>query len=369
VIAAPLLVVGLLLTLSALNGARVASGGRGAALSFLLSPLHPATWAATAAVLVGFWVGLFAFMTVIGLFSAGASLLVVGVGVVLAGLAVEAARIFARIERRRASWADPRPLIPHPYRPYGSGLRDVLYALFLDLSRWRDVVYVLVGFPLAVLEFAAVLALWIPAIGFLSMPVWFLTGEIPFDVSGVPAPEGAVAALGGIVGLALLPVASTVTRGLMTLHRAVVSGLLCASERQVLQRRVETLETSRRAVLDVEATELRRIERDLHDGAQQRLVMLAINLGLAEDRIDTDPAGAKVLVSDARDQARQALAELRDLVRGIAPSILLDRAQGSRAIAGVLRAPGWRPVYADRLAVVLVREEFAAAHGLPRVEP
>lgn len=354
-IAAPLLVVGLLVTLSALVGARVASAGRGAAASFVLSPLHPATWAATAAVLVGFWVGLFAFMVVVGLFSTGASLLVVGVGVVLAALAVEAARIAARIERRRATWADPRPLVPHPYRPYGSGLRDLLYALFLDLSRWRDVVYVLVAFPLAALEFAAVLALWLPTIGLLAMPVWFLTGEIPFDVSGVPASTATVAALGGLVGLALLPVASTVTRGLMTLHRAVVSGLLCASERQLLERRVETLETSRRAVLDVEATELRRIERDLHDGAQQRLVMLAINLGLAEDRIDTDPAGAKALVADARDQARQALAELRDLVRGIAPSILLDRG----LVAALAALAGRSPV------PTIVASELADGERLP----
>jgi signal transduction histidine kinase len=88
---------------------------------------------------------------------------------------------------------------------------------------------------------------------------------------------------------------------------------------------VETLEVSRKAVLDVEASELRRIERDLHDGAQQRLVMLTINLGLAADKIDTDPVAAKGLVMDASDQARLALAEIRSLVRGIAPSILMDR--------------------------------------------
>jgi signal transduction histidine kinase len=79
------------------------------------------------------------------------------------------------------------------------------------------------------------------------------------------------------------------------------------------------------AILGSEVSELRRIERDLHDGAQQRLVLLALNLSLAGDRIDTDPMGAKALVHDAREQARQALAELRDLVRGSAPAILLDR--------------------------------------------
>jgi signal transduction histidine kinase len=111
----------------------------------------------------------------------------------------------------------------------------------------------------------------------------------------------------------------------MALHRAVIGGLLCDSEQRQLERRVETLEGSRRAVLDVEASELRRIERDLHDGAQQRLVMLTIDLSLAAEKIDADPAAARELVVGARDQARLALAELRDLVRGIAPAILLDR--------------------------------------------
>ncbi len=109
------------------------------------------------------------------------------------------------------------------------------------------------------------------------------------------------------------------------MHRAVVEGLLCVGEREELRQRVESLQGSRSAALEVEASELRRIERDLHDGAQQRLILLAIDLGLAADKIETDPAVAKALVSDAREQARQTLAELRDLVRGTAPAILLDR--------------------------------------------
>jgi signal transduction histidine kinase len=115
------------------------------------------------------------------------------------------------------------------------------------------------------------------------------------------------------------------SRGLIRLHRAVVEGLLCTNEQTELRKRVETLEGSRSAMLAVEASELSRIERDLHDGAQQRLVMLAIDLSLASDRVDTDPAGARSLLLDAREQAREALAELRDLVRGTAPAILVDR--------------------------------------------
>ena len=111
----------------------------------------------------------------------------------------------------------------------------------------------------------------------------------------------------------------------MRLHRAVVQGLLCVDPAEALRRDNERLRGSRAAALELEATELRRIERDLHDGAQQRLVSLAIDLGRAEERIDTDPAAAKAIVVDARAQARLALAELRDLVRGTMPAILVDR--------------------------------------------
>ena len=127
------------------------------------------------------------------------------------------------------------------------------------------------------------------------------------------------------VGLLLVPTAAVVSRGLMVLHRAVVQGLLCVDPTAALRQDVERLRGSRSAALELEASELRRIERDLHDGAQQRLVSLAIDLGRAEERIDTDPAAAKAIVADARAQARLALAELRDLVRGTMPAILVDR--------------------------------------------
>jgi len=341
VIGAPFLVLGLLLVLAALLGGWTRERERGLVGAFLLSPLHPATWRATGAILLGFGVGLGAFIAVTSLISAGASLLVIGVGVVVIGIAVEVARLVARIERRRATLADPRPLRPHAYRPYGSGFQDLLLAVFTDGSRWRDVVYVFVAFPLTILEFVVVVTLWSAAIAFLCVPAWYVMGVSLFETVGLPSAVSPTAVVGvaGVVGLALLPVAASVSRGLMALHRAVVAGLLCESEERALQSRVVTLEESRRAVLDVEATELRRIERDLHDGAQQRLVGLAIDLSLAAERIDDDPARARELVEGARDQARLALAEIRDLVRGIAPAILLDRGLVPAISALAARAP------------------------------
>ena len=131
--------------------------------------------------------------------------------------------------------------------------------------------------------------------------------------------------------------------------------LLCTSDSRELRRQVEVLRESRSAILESEATELHRIERDLHDGAQQRLVALTIDLGLASERLDTDPAEARRLVLEGQSQARQALAEIRDLVRGIAPSILLDRGlvPALESIAG----PGPIPTS--------IRSELAAGERLP----
>jgi signal transduction histidine kinase len=178
-------------------------------------------------------------------------------------------------------------------------------------------------------------------------------------------------AIAVLVGLALVPVAASVSRGLIILHRAVVEGLLCVDPTEALRQDVERLRGSRSAALELEATELRRIERDLHDGAQQRLVALAIDLGLAEDRIDSDPASAKTLVADAREQARLALTELRDLVRGTAPAILLDRGlvpalgavAGGCPVATVVDSglqPGERlPAAVERAAYFVVAESLA----------
>ncbi len=341
-IGVPLLLLGLLLVLGAF-GPQDSERERGIVTRFIRSPLHPATWLATVAIVVGFVVELFAFSAIIGILSAGVSTLFVGIGVVLVGVAIEASRIVARIERRRALRADPRPLVAHLYRPLGPGARELLMGLFLDPNRWRDLGYVFIAFPLAVVEFTAVAALWGAVLFLLSVPVWALITGDPLgglvtsgwmaDVPGLasasaripPMNTGVVSAASLVAGLVLLPVASFTAQGLMALHRQVIAVILCDSETRALEQRVETLEESRKAVLDVEASELRRIERDLHDGAQQRLVMLTINLGLAAERIDTDPEAAKGLVTDARDQARLALAEIRSLVRGIAPSILMDR--------------------------------------------
>jgi signal transduction histidine kinase len=111
------------------------------------------------------------------------------------------------------------------------------------------------------------------------------------------------------------------------IHAVVVFARRSGSDE--LTRRIQTLEQTRAGAVDVQDEELRRIERDLHDGAQARLVALGMSIGLAEQKLRTDPHGAQELLAEARKGAREALEELRDLARGIHPPVLTDRGLGA----------------------------------------
>jgi len=358
---------------------------RAAIRTFALAPFDGRSWRAVVAIGVGLLVAVVSFTVLTALLSTGGSLLIWLVGIPIIALGIEAARVVARVERWRMTLVDHRPLVAHSYRPlngmprapYGAWLRGWAEAEFLDVDRWRDVVYVLLLFPLGIMEFTLAFVLWFTAVALAIGGIAVVAIRLGAGgVVGEFGPEGAVVVAGAglaaaVVGLFLVPVAASTSRGLMALHRAVVQGLLCVDPTVALRRDVERLRGSRSAALELEASELRRFERDLHDGAQQRLVRLAIDLGLAEDRIDTDPAGAKALVAGAREQAQLALAEIRDLVRGAAPSILVDRGLVA-AVSGVAAgcpvpttvdsglAEGERPPSsAERAAYFVVAESLA----------
>ncbi len=294
----------------------------------LLSPIHPTTWHANWAILVGLLTGGVGAAMIFTLASVGFSTLLALIGVLVLVLAIEGSRLLARIERRRLFVGEPVRPVAHPYRPLRGGAIAVLRAEFADESRWRDVIYVAINLPLSVLELAVVGLAWTVALGLLTSPVWYdlapnvATVDLFGPLQGHDGPSILLRTLGGA---ALLGVAASLSQVVLALHRGLVTILLCTSAERALRQQVETLRESRAAVLDVEASELHRIERDLHDGAQQRLVALTIDLGRASERLETDPAAARALIRDGQAQAQMALAELRDLVRGIAPSILLDR--------------------------------------------
>jgi signal transduction histidine kinase len=351
--------------------------------AFVLSPIHPATWHANAAIALGLFIGVFAFAAIAAIVSVGLTTLVAGLGVVFIAVAIEGSRRVARVERWRAFVGEPARPIAHPYRPLQGGFLKILRAEFGDESRWRDVLYVAINLPLSIIEFSVAVVVWTLSLSLLTMPLWYDAadgGALPGLLEPLSSHDVPVILLRTLLGAALLPVAASLSQVLIALHRGVVAGLLCTTESRELRRQVETLRESRSAVLDVQASELNRIERDLHDGAQQRLVMLTIDLGLASERIDTDPAAAKQLILEGQEQAREALAEIRDLVRGIAPSILLDRglvaAVESISARGPVPtvlvsdlAPGERlPPATERAAYFVVTEALAnvAKHSRAR---
>jgi signal transduction histidine kinase len=342
--------------------------------AFALSPIHPATWYANAAIALGSVIGVGGFAIIASIASLGFTTLLAGIGLAFLALGIEGSRLIARMERRRAFVGESARPMAHPYRPLRGGVLAILRAEFADESRWRDVLYVAVNLPLSIMEILVVGTVWMATLSTLTTPIWYdatAGATLPWFLGPLSSHETPFVIARIVVGAALLPVAASLSQLVIALHRAVVAGLLCTSESRELRRRVESLTRSRSAVLDVEASELHRIERDLHDGAQQRLVMLTIDLGLASERIETDPVAAKELILEGQAEARRALAEIRQLVRGIAPSILLDRGliaalesiSGRGPVSTVLvsnLAPGERlPAATERTAYFIVSEALA----------
>ena len=134
--------------------------------------------------------------------------------------------------------------------------------------------------------------------------------------------------------------------------------LLRPPRSEELTERVDVLTSTRAGAVDAQAAELQRIERDLHDGAQARLVALAMSLGMAEEKLSSDPEQARALLEEARGEARTALTELRDLARGIHPPILSDRGLEAAITALAARSPLAATIDAD-----LPRRPPAAVEG------
>ncbi|MEW2497058.1 histidine kinase [Streptomyces nodosus] len=188
---------------------------------------------------------------------------------------------------------------------------------------WRQVGYhLLLGPILAVLELL-VLAAWAAGLAGTTVYVWswVLPAQVRLDMLGSATDEVYWTA-GGAVLLGSAPwLAGAAARAETRLTLA----LLGPSRAQRLQQRVDHLAESRTDLIDAVDAERRRIERDLHDGTQQRLVSLAVNLGLAKATLTDLPEGARTVIDAAHREAKEAIAELDDLVRGLHPAVLEDR--------------------------------------------
>ena len=262
----------------------------------------------------------------------GTALIVVWVGVPMLLAAMYAAQPIAQFHRRNLHRIDGKAPIPSPYLKSSSGnLLARTRALFVDPARRRDAAWLLVNGTLG-------LALTIIALveSILDLIFWFIPPGLAVRV-----------------------------------HAAISRALLSVSEKSRLAQRVEQLAVSRAETVDTQSAELRRIERDLHDGAQARLVSLGMSLAMAEQALARDPDAARALLSEARTASSDALAELRDLVRGIHPPVLADRGLVGAVQALALAAP--LPVEVDaqidgRLpAPVESAAYFAVAEALTNV--
>jgi signal transduction histidine kinase len=252
-----------------------------------------------------------------------------------------ASRGFARLERSRCAallglqLADPVP----PLRA-GSWWRRLLERVRTP-ARWKEIAYLLVLLPLGIFTFFTVFAVWCGALALVALPAYVSrlpeeTAKFGWFDAGAGGAAFAVAAVGVLV---LLVVAPWTTVALGRLDAATVRWFLGPDARAAQEARIRRAETGRVAAVDSAESERRRIERDLHDGAQARLVSLALDLGTARDQFDSDPDAARALVAHAHDEAKAALRELRDLVRGIHPVILEDRGLDAALSAVVARAP------------------------------
>ncbi len=212
--------------------------------------------------------------------------------------------------------------VPAPRRPeLKPGLWSWVKARVGDPAGWRAAGYLLLRFPLTVAGLVTVFFATVYSIAATTYSFfWFPLGERQLPAFGIRADSWAGALAWSASGLLVLVALPRVTHAFAALDRLLVVGLL--GERD-LSERVRDLEASRATAVEDAALRLRRIERDLHDGAQAQLVALAMKLGLAKDELaDVDLPQVKALVTAAHTNAKQALTELRNLARGIHPGAL-----------------------------------------------
>jgi signal transduction histidine kinase len=231
----------------------------------------------------------------------------------------------------------PLPAVEHRWTRAG------ILAYARSAATWRQLGYHLLAAPLLAIGAAAAIAMWLAGLvgTLLYAYAWTLPPHslLVQDQSSAPpgyllhrlaVPLDAWLTLGGIVLLAAAP---RLTAAVAALDAAAARALLGPSRTEELEHQVEHLTQTRTGAVDAADAERRRLERDLHDGTQQRLVALAMNLGLARVQAQT-PEQAHQALAEAHDDAKAALAELRDLIRGLHPAVLEDRGLDA-ALSGI----------------------------------
>jgi signal transduction histidine kinase len=299
----------------------------------LRAPFEGRTWREFGYVLLSLPISVLMFTYAITMISLGAGLLVTFLGIPVFAAGLAGCRGLGALERARA-----RGLLgleigdPEPLRMRKSGFMAWIGAVLKSGTSWRTLLYSVVHLPWALFSFVVAVNFWVYGWALLTYPLWFwifpaYVGQDGLQLYGDethhiyldnPFEIGVTA----LVGLLFTLATPWIVRALTTVDRVMVHGLLGPTR---LSARVVELESDRGVVVDTAAADLRRIERDLHDGAQARLVALAMDLGLAKEKLSEDPQAAARMVDEAHGEVKTALQELRDLARGIHPAVLTDR--------------------------------------------
>lgn len=291
--------------------------------------------------LTGLPVATFVFSVMVTLLALTVGLLITFVlALPFAWLTFVLSRGFARFERgRTAALAGVR--IGDPVPPLtATSVWGRLKERVRSAPRWREVAHHLASFPVHVFSYVLTVGAWCGSLAMLAMPT-YINGlpedEAKFYFFEITQGRGAAAAsLAGFLGCVF--VAPWVTIGTARLNVSLARALLGPTADAEHEAEVRRIDQQRGAAVDSAEAERRRIERDLHDGAQQRLVALAAGLGAAKEKLDFDPEEGRRMVAEAHDEAKAALKEIRDLVRGIHPVILEDRGLDAALSAVVARA-------------------------------
>ena len=279
-------------------------------------------------VLGGFPLAVIGFVSVVTGLSLALGLLITFVGVPILIATVFGARGLANIERSAARLALGREPVAVEYRrgdQSDSVVRRGLLPL-ADGQSWLDLVHALIVFPVAVLVFCVAVTWWTLALAGTTWALWgwsVPSGDDLPALIGLGSSYPARAAFYTVVGLAALVTLPWVMTTLAWVRAILAELLLIAPSK--LRSQVDHLEARGDAARAAEETALRRLERDIHDGPQQRLVRMSMDLGRARAKVgETDPELGEVL-GDVQRQTSETLEELRALSRGIAPPILADR--------------------------------------------
>jgi signal transduction histidine kinase len=322
---------------------------------------------------ISFWVTI--VMLAVGL-TISASVLGTVIGLLLLTLALRVVRRLGGLHRRLAWWLLRYGVEAPPKFEPGTGILNRLDKRLRDRAAWRGVSYNLVKLPVAAVQLYAATIACIGVVD-ITYPVdWVLfrnqaTGPMvvvfPFPFGGTFHVYGfAGTYLAAIAGVVCVLAGTWLARGINVGDRRLVRSLLGPSS---MSERVSELERTRTLAVEDSAAALRRVERDLHDGAQMRLAALAMNLGMAREKLDAaDETTVRELIDAAQRNAVDALADLRDLARGIhppaldngLPSALSTLAASSAIPASVSADVGTRPAPAIETIAYFCAAELIA---------